>query len=86
MFFSCYYQSLTLGLIQADTQTSEKAACSAAYLQGDISPGQAATSAEADFHVVKPTVSLGDVSDLHVAPTLGHWFTWQEKLNEAKVR
>lgn len=40
------------------------------YLQGDISPGQTAPPAEADLHVVKPTVSFGDVSDLNVAATL----------------
>lgn len=43
---------------------------SLAYLQGDISPGQTASNAEADLHVVKPTVSLGDVPDLHIATTL----------------
>lgn len=40
------------------------------YLQGNISPGQTAPPAEADLHVVKPTVSFGDVSDLYVAATL----------------
>ena len=40
------------------------------YLQDDISPGQTASSAETDLHVVKPTVSLGDVLDLNIMTTL----------------
>ena len=46
------------------------------YLQDDICPGQTASPAEADLHVVKPTVSLGDVLDLHMATTLWHGLVW----------
>lgn len=52
----------------------QKQACRSAlvclYLQSDIGPGQTAAPAEADLHVVKPTVSLGDISDLNVATAL----------------
>lgn len=52
------------------------------YLQGNISPGQTAPPAEADLHVVKPTVSFGDVSDLYVAATLWLGFAWQKQRGE----
>lgn len=50
-----------------------------AHLQDDIGAGQTASPAGADLHVVKPTVSLGDVLDLHIAPTLWHGLIWQNK-------
>lgn len=43
---------------------------SSPYLQDDISPGQTASPAEADLHVVKSTVSLGDVPKLRIATAL----------------
>lgn len=46
------------------------------HLQDDVGPGQTATPAEADLYVVEPTVALGDVPDLHVAPTLGLRLAW----------
>lgn len=40
------------------------------YLQDDIRPGQTAPLAEADLNIVKPTVPLCDVLDLHVTTAL----------------
>lgn len=42
------------------------------YLQNDIGSGHTAPPAEADFHIVQATVTLGDVPDLGVSVTLGH--------------
>lgn len=54
--------------------TKQKQNCTRAlawlYLQSDVSPGQTTSPAEADLHVVKSTVSLGDISHLNVTTTL----------------
>lgn len=68
-FFACLNNSNTVGTEQKQQGCTHAPARS--YLQSDVGPGQTASSAEADLHVVKPTVSLGDVSDLNVTATLG---------------
>lgn len=59
-----------------------RADVSPGYLQGDIGPGETASPAEADLHVVKPTVSLGDVPDLRMATALRHRLAWRRHREE----
>lgn len=67
-FFICLNNQNTVGTKQKQDCTYVLACL---YLQSDVSPRQTTSSAEANLHIVKPTLSLGDISDLNVTMTLG---------------